>query len=192
MMVFDQHIGIIDVPEIVPTCNNLINFFEEQKKLGVVQNRQQENPDVKKTYKSDEFLYLRNQETEFEHQINSALWDIVYKEYTDKYFILHEFARHNSFVVKVQKTLPGEGYHIWHAEADSVEFAHRVLVWGLYLNDVDAGGETEFLYQHLRVTPKAGRFVIWPAAFTHTHRGNPPLRNEKYLATGWIQFEIPN
>jgi hypothetical protein len=53
---------------------------------------------------------------------------------------------------------------------------------------VQEGGETEFLYQHMRVKPEQGTLVIWPAAFTHTHRGNPPLSNEKYIVTGWTEF----
>ena len=42
--------------------------------------------------------------------------------------------------------------------------------------------------KHLRVKPKQGTLVIWPAAFTHTHRGNPPLSNDKYIVTGWTEF----
>ena len=40
--------------------------------------------------------------------------------------------------------------------------------------------------QHRRVQPKKGLLLIWPAYFTHKHRGNPPLKGEKYIATGWI------
>jgi len=40
----------------------------------------------------------------------------------------------------------------------------------------------------MRVKPKQGTLLIWPAAFTHTHRGNPPLSNVKYITTGWIEF----
>jgi hypothetical protein len=58
----------------------------------------------------------------------------------------------------------------------------------LYLNDVEEGGETEFLYQSMRISPKQGTLVLFPAAFTHTHRGNPPLKGDKYFITSWIQF----
>jgi hypothetical protein len=58
----------------------------------------------------------------------------------------------------------------------------------MYLNDVEHGGETEFLYQKRRVSAKTGRVVIWPAGYTHVHRGNPPLSGEKYLLTGWLEF----
>ena len=56
------------------------------------------------------------------------------------------------------------------------------------MNDVEEGGETEFLYQSFRVKPKAGTLILFPSFFTHTHRGNPPLKGVKYLATGWIHL----
>ena len=64
--------------------------------------------------------------------------------------------------------------------------SRRFLSFFWYLNDVTEGGETEFLYQGKRVDAKQGRIVIWPAGWTHLHRGNPPLSNTKYILTGWI------
>lgn len=97
------------------------------------------------------------------------------------------FGRPQSLSCKIQKTLPGEGYHIWHCESDAGE-PRRVLAWTLFLNDVEDGGELEFLHQKKRYKPKAGDFLIWPAYFTHMHRGNPPLSNIKYIATGWYEW----
>jgi hypothetical protein len=57
-----------------------------------------------------------------------------------------------------------------------------------YLNDVEEGGETEFLYQGVRVKPKKGTIILCPAAFTHTHRGNPPLSGDKYIINTWVQY----
>ena len=37
----------------------------------------------------------------------------------------------------MQKTLPGEGYHVWHAEAGDIYSVRRVALCMLYLNDVD-------------------------------------------------------
>ena len=90
--------------------------------------------------------------------------------------------------VKLQKTEPGGGYHVWHSEKTGgfLSGQLRELTYTIYLNDVDEGGETEFLMQHRRVQPKKGLLLIWPAYFTHKHRGNPPLKGEKYIATGWI------
>jgi len=58
----------------------------------------------------------------------------------------------------------------------------------LYLNNIEQGGETEFLYQIKRIKPEADKLLIWPAGYTHVHRGNPPLSNDKYILTGWIEY----
>jgi hypothetical protein len=92
--------------------------------------------------------------------------------------------------VKIQKTIPSQGYHVWHIEhCGTRDMAKRVLVYSIYLNTVEDGGETEFLYQSQRVKPVKGRIVIWPAGFPYVHRGNPPLSGEKYIVTSWISFK---
>lgn len=96
--------------------------------------------------------------------------------------------------VNLQKYLQGSGgYHHWHSEIypqnASCETLHRVLLWMFYLNDVEEGGETEFLYQGRKVAPRKGRLVIAPAGFTHTHRGNVAKSGDKYIATSWILYQ---
>ena len=54
------------------------------------------------------------------------------------------------------------------------------------LNDGFDGGETGFLHQRRIVRPKTGPLLIASAAFTHTHRGNPPHAADKLIATSWI------
>lgn len=89
--------------------------------------------------------------------------------------------------MKVQKTKPKGGFHIWHSEhgyGDNSEM--RRLTWLLYLNDVpDGEGETEFLEYGLKSKPEKGKLIFFPAAWTHTHRGNPVYTTDKYIATGW-------
>tara|TARA_Y100000004_G_C8935812_1_gene421995 strand:+ start:144 stop:734 length:591 start_codon:yes stop_codon:yes gene_type:complete len=93
--------------------------------------------------------------------------------------------------INVKKTIPKQGYHVWHCENNDPGYTRRIIATMMYLNDVHHGGETEFLHQHRRVVPKAGRVVIWPAGFTHMHRGNPPLKEEKYTLTSWYeQFKL--
>lgn len=90
--------------------------------------------------------------------------------------------------VKLQRTAPGQGYHVWHCEQASRDTAHKFMFYIAYLNDVEEGGETEFLHQSLRVQAKKGRVLLAPASFTHMHRGNQPLSGEKYIATGWLEW----
>ena len=85
------------------------------------------------------------------------------------------------------------GYPYWHCELyprdAQAETLHRHLLWTLYLNDDFTAGETEFLFQQRKVVPRAGRLLLAPAAFTHTHRGNRPQGGDKFIATSWILFQ---
>ena len=88
--------------------------------------------------------------------------------------------------VKMQKTPPGGGYHLWHYENSTMSHAMRELTWMIYLNDMPEGdGETEFLYQRRRIRPTAGTVVVWPAGYTHVHKGNTVFAQDKYILTGW-------
>lgn len=87
------------------------------------------------------------------------------------------------------------GYHHWHSEHfpsphDPANASlHRVLLWMYYLNDVSEGGGTSFYYQDKTLSPRQGTLVIAPASFTHTHRGEVPVSNDKYILTSWILWQ---
>lgn len=121
-------------------------------------------------------------------EFNEGFWQTCYSDYRNMYSVLDQHENHTIFSYKVQKTLPGGGYHIWHCENGEKMHRNRIATYILYLNDVEDGGETEFLYCQRRVAAKKGRLVIFPANYPWTHRGNPPLSGEKYIMTGWIEF----
>jgi hypothetical protein len=88
--------------------------------------------------------------------------------------------------------MPGGGYHVWHSEQGNSDSANRVLTYSLYLNSInnECAGETEFLYQQMRIPPQENTMVIWPAGFTHPHRGNVVYgETPKYIITGWFYLE---
>ncbi len=98
--------------------------------------------------------------------------------------------------INIQKYDKNEGgYFYYHSEIyphpnDAMNDAlHRKLLWMFYLNDVEEGGETEFFHQKLVTKPKQGSLVIAPAGFTHTHRGNMPVSNDKYIFTSWLLYQ---
>ncbi len=93
--------------------------------------------------------------------------------------------------IQVQKYDMGRGnYDYWHCEVfperHGTDALHRTLFWIVYLNDVELGGHTEFFYQNRAIQPTAGRLLVAPAYFTHTHRGCVPVSGDKYIATGWV------
>lgn len=97
--------------------------------------------------------------------------------------------------VNMQKYKKAQGgYHHWHSEVyphpndPQSETLHRVLLWMYYLNDVEDGGETSFYFQDTHVKPKKGTLVVAPAGFTHTHKGQIPKSDDKYILTSWLLF----
>ena len=121
------------------------------------------------------------------NKINEVL-NVCIEQYAKEYFTVKQL-KALSHKVKLQKIPIRGGYHVWHCEQDCVKNQNRVLVWMVYLNDIpDGEGETEFIFQGLRIKPTAGTVVFFPASFTHTHRGNPVYTKEKYIATGWYNL----
>jgi hypothetical protein len=176
-------------------CNHIISEFERLLVSGVCSNRQ-DSEGATKTRKQD-FHYFLNMKNNVMSDFNDVKVEDIFftglqncfNDYVSEFDILKEHNLRCTWV-KVQKTNPGGGYHIWHSEQGPDEQAGRCLVYSAYLNDIDEAGETEFLYQKLRVPPKENTMVIWPAAFTHTHRGNVVHGNKsKYIITGWFYIE---
>jgi hypothetical protein len=174
-------------------CDRVITYYENMCAAGFGSDRRASN--IPKLKVEDETVFPSQYaeidlypSRELVHEFNTRLYNF-YSEYCNKYSVLFEGAKpHILTANRIQKTLIGQGYHLWHFESSSRDVANRVAAFTLYLNDVNDGGETEFLYYPIRVKPATGRLVIWPAGFTHTHRGNPPLTNTKYIITGWFEL----
>lgn len=91
----------------------------------------------------------------------------------------------------MQRTLPGE-YFNWHTDFFADPWANIVRVYTFiwYLTDVTGeGGYTEFA-NGLRVQPKVGRMLFFPAEFSNMHRGVAPETDTKYIVTGWMHQPI--
>lgn len=91
----------------------------------------------------------------------------------------------------IQRYFPNQGFHKWHTERNCADGSNpfRHLVFMTYLNDVTDGGETEFLHQELKLKPEKGLTILWPADWTHVHRGIPSPTQTKYIITGWYGYD---
>jgi len=185
-------------PNVYPEgyCQHLISEFKKNKKYGA-KTRQEENG-ISKHYKEDSFMSLSLM-SGFENFKNN-LFDIIFFEGLQKCFDL--YSEQFSYLkdvklscnnIKIQEISSGNGYHVWHSEqANGPWDSRRAVVYMLYLNTLpeDANGETEFLYQQRRIRPVENTMVLWPAGYTHMHRGNPVYGdNTKYIATGWFLLD---
>ncbi len=189
----NNFIGVYDNYITEEECNKAINFYEQRVKFNQTINR----------IGFEKASVLTKQDQQFfanEHNID--LWwkelktmmvnfDLAFQNYLTQTGAKESYDVDQFFYtcLKLQKTLPTEGYHVWHLEhGPGYDNEPRAFVFSIYLNDVEEGGETEFLHFSKRVKPKKGRIVIWPAGFPYLHRGNPPLAGEKYILTSWMML----
>ena len=174
-------------------CNKAINIYEQQDKFNNTINRMPlENSSILQKQDQQLFAGAGNIEIWWEDLKPMLInFDIAWQHYIKNTGALaaYDNEQFHYTTLKIQKTLPTEGYHVWHLEhGKGFMNEPRAFVFTVYLNDVEEGGETEFLHFSKRVKPKTGRIVIWPAAFPYVHRGNPPLSGEKYILTSWMML----
>ena len=194
---YKDFIGVFS--EVFPEgfCDHLIVEFERHKNLGVGIDRKSKEAAHKHT-KDDYQIFLNDKSITFEPFKGSDTNDLFFHGlqkcfdiYREEFSVLCDVAI-SCNNIKLQKTSSGGGYHVWHFEQGSGVEASRGLTYMLYLNALPSGanGETEFLYQQRRINPTKNTMVLWPAGFTHPHRGNPVYGDvSKYIATGWFYHE---
>lgn len=188
-----DHIGVWDnffSPEL---CQKFIDFYEYRSKIAFqrsTSDKQDFSINIGTETAMRELLLDPSMSDECVHEFLEQFWMKCYPMYLMKHpQMVSSVSTPVLSTIKIQKTLPQGGYHVWHCEHANIETGRRFAFIILYLNDVVSGGETEFLYQSARVEASQGRLVLAPAAYTHMHRGNPPLKGEKYILTSWLEFE---
>ena len=186
-------IGVYDNYITKEECNKAIKLFENQNKF---------NNTVNRIWAEKAPILQKQDQNFFASPNNLNIWwkalkpmmfnfDLAWNHYCENTGAKDSYGGQDLFytTLKIQKTLPTEGYHVWHIEhGRGFENEPRAFVFSIYLNDVEEGGETEFLHFSKRTKPKTGRIVIWPAGFPYLHRGNPPLSGEKYILTSWMML----
>jgi len=185
---FKDSIGTFDNFVDPELCKQLIKNFESDAKKNLAFNRQ-DGEKVSKGMKDDTSVmyYFNNNWNETNDLVCKIITEAL--DYYEKGTGFMKFCGIENIHftgLKVQKTSPKQGYHVWHVEKDFSKLCPRALVYSIYLNDITEGGETEFLLQQKRIEPKEGRICIFPAYYPYVHRGNPPLKEDKYLLTSWL------
>lgn len=176
-------------------CEKIINLFEHTVQNSSIIESSEDNETVKTMDGTEQFkdhnlgrkdmsIGLAEADQAITYQVQQYLQSCAL-HYINQFGQLKS-CRLISTDVKMQKTEPMGGYHVWHYENSTYYHSPRELTWMIYLNDMPEGeGETEFLYQKRRINPKQGTVVIWPAGMTHVHRGLTVYTQDKYILTGW-------
>ena len=82
-----------------------------------------------------------------------------------------------------------------HVDVLDYETARRFLAFFIYLNDVEEGGETEFInvnkpgtYIPYKIEPKRGRLLMFPPTWQYYHAGRKPVSGKKYLLHSYCHY----
>lgn len=173
-------------------CKEVIQLFEESpyKQKGVFKYKDEvvEKPETKKSTDisfNPSFLKDPIWSKHIEFLVN------VVEENIQNYILKFQtaFEKMDDFRLdtnfNLQRYEPGEAFYGWHCERAGLPASARVLVWMVYLNTINDGGETYFYFQNHKEKPEEGKLLIWPTDWTHLHRGIPSTTEKKYIFTGW-------
>lgn len=174
-------------------CDSLIDFFKSNKKShtpgasrpgGSVDTSIKDSTDFTVTLDYFEKVSCLK-------EYRKGLFGCIEK-YKNKYPACDEYVTAWGLCqpVNIQYYKPLGGFKAWHCERVSKRNPNsaRHLAFMTYLNTVTDEGGTEFLNQELKISAEKGKTVIWPADWTHTHRGVASPTQEKYIITGWLSF----
>ena len=183
-------IGVYEKAVPHDMCQKIIDYFEVNKNLQfrgrfIKDGEIKRIPEVKDSI--DMTLDL------FDEIDPSVILRRIIEFYTDQYihkyrstFIINPFSAEREY--NLQRYKPGQGYHALHCE-NYGPGVNRVLAWALYLNTVTDGGGTYFPEYDKTIDAVEGTFTIFPAFWTHTHKGIVSNTETKYIATGWYSYE---
>jgi hypothetical protein len=180
---------ILEQPSL---CDDLITYFEvhiAKQRTGVTGGgRDLDKKDSTDITIQPKDIKLPGNEV-FEKYLHNLF--SCYQEYVIEWPFLEGIGKKleiGSF--NLQRYKSGQHFQNVHAERTSLNSLHRIFAWMTYLNDVDIkdGGSTFFSHYGLEIQPRKGLTLIWPAEWTHAHRGNVILGESKYIITGWMHF----
>tara|TARA_R110000782_G_scaffold197423_1_gene286531 strand:+ start:69 stop:611 length:543 start_codon:yes stop_codon:yes gene_type:complete len=176
--------NLIETYKVSPElCDSFIKYHKKNKEYkGIGMNG---NGEIDKNIKDSTDVLFYNESTDktilkFFQNLSKYV-----QEYINKYNIISNLITQDCHLIQHYKK--GGGYFKTHYERSDIYSIRRELVYMLYCNDVEKGG-TYFPLQKKELQCKKGDLIIWPAFFTHPHRGVISTKQEKYIVTGWFQI----
>jgi hypothetical protein len=152
-------------------CTEIINYFKDKTKKP----------------ENNYLNYLQSdiEQSPYMFSVSTKILSYI-DEYKQLYPESNETSSYWGFTnMRFKHFMPGKNFDSWHSE-HSFYYPYRMLSIMIYLSNHNCG--TEF-YNGDIIKSKAGRLTIFPAYFTHTHRGQVcPENKDRYLLTGYFNF----
>lgn len=178
--------GCVEVYDnVINNADELINIAEQRNAwldAGIFTGPDSSSQEVNKKIRSNvtlginQFSYTEDQEF---YDMCKTVWF-----YCDAYAKKYDVSFYSTEPAQILKYSPGEYYD---PHCDAGPNVPRVVSALLYLNDVEEGGETEFVNFDMSIKPKAGRLVIFPSNYAYRHAARLPKSGNKYVAVFWMR-----
>ena len=171
-------------------CDDLIKYFEFNK---TKQSKGVTGTGLNTNIKNSLDIIIRPKEIILpENEIFKKYFEKLFECHSDYIsqwpFIKNISQKYEIGSFNLQRYTPGQHFKAIHTERSGIGNLHRVFAFMTYLNDIKEGGSTYFSHYDLEIQPQKGLTLIWPAEWTHAHRGNILNAGKKYIITGWINF----
>ena len=172
-------------------CDQIIAYYEKNKEKqiqgstigGTINLETKNRRDITITPKE---LNLKG--NEIFNEYFASLFEF-YRDYNKQWpFLTSMVSKLEIGRFNIGKYIKGQHFQKIHTERSGLNSLHRLLAFMTYLNDVEDGGSTYFSHYALDIKPKKGLTIIWPAEWTHAHKGNMVNSGSKYIITGWLTF----
>jgi hypothetical protein len=162
-------------------CNNFIKLFNKQL---TKENINKGNYSFKDLFYKD-FVHNEKFMNIFQNKFYSEIEE--YKKLYPEIDMTASFWGVDS--LRFKKFNIGESFSSYHSE-HSMSSLNRVLNVQIYLSKHNCG--TEFYRTKEVILSEIGRLAIFPAYFTHTHKGQVcPDKKERFIITGYVSFIKP-
>ena len=172
-------------------CDQIISYYDKHKDKHKQGQTGRGNINLETKNRKDISISpqeLNLQGNEIFNEYFATLFEF-YKDYNKQWPFLASIA--SSLEIgrfNIGKYIAGQHFQKLHTERAGLGSLHRLLAFMTYLNDVEDGGSTYFSHYDLDIKPQKGLTIIWPAEWTHAHKGNIINIGSKYIITGWLTF----
>lgn len=173
-MINEYHVLTADNIFTKEECENLINLYTNNNSYQGIHT----NPNGSVGYYYND---IDINSFPYSHVINNFL-----NLYTEKYPEINMTSSYWALsTLRFKYFKKGNSFDNFHSE-HSITHSQRVIGIQIYLTEHDCG--TEFFYLKKTIKSKVGRVCIFPAYFTHTHKGQPDFLKDRMIITGYYNF----
>jgi hypothetical protein len=190
----DNYIKIYDDVLDNDSCQNLIDKFEKSKDL--LENVNVDDGDNAIAFKQLTLLNHDDWKPFQDSMLQVFQHYIMLYKIDCKVFKMMWPEEYGYEAIRIKRYLPND-YDRFdpHVDVMTHETSRRFLAFFIYLNDVEEGGETEFInlnkegtYLPYKVTPKRGRLLMFPPMWPWYHAGRKSVSGKKYLLHSYCHY----